>query len=100
MYYILLWSSAHIAVFSYGGQGHAAISVYLTSTGLRRRINSIPVAAIHPLSPLDFFAYVIVPYTSLLLITEDNPDLDEDGIWALYKASRNYGEAVFPDTDI
>lgn len=43
----------------------------------------------------DFIWYVLVPHTAHLLVQEDHPELDANGVWDLMDESRAYGLAHF-----
>lgn len=81
---------------SYGLKGARVIAAALQPV---RGFTESHQAAISPLQPVDFFFYIMIPYTAYLLIAEDHPQCTEEEVWSLLEASKTYGWAAFPDDD-
>lgn len=76
----------------YGPKGLSTILDFL--------VKKLPPHSFTPssvLSASDFLFFLLVPYASFLLISEDLPSLSSDEAWEVWGKSKAYGAARFPE---
>ena len=78
---------------SYGERGHFVIFGALCKLF---NLKTYPNTTFFPLTPVQFFQYVLLPETAVLLIMEDMLQTREEAIRTM-RESASYGVAMFPD---